>query len=223
MFIFDQRQTSESYTQSSKMLPGGFPLYWPAQSRQRQSQQTMSESESDHTIELNYDNWYLWDLHIISTILRKNAYLAFDPQPVDPRAQQLVDPPSTTPGVTITPQPTSEELRTYREELKEWKAANNIAAGIILGAISDGLQHVIDSKDPAKVMYDKLKAEVAEVVRQSSNSIANWIRIELPTSNSKINQQWMPLRNTSPSTVRKMPPSMLSEQELMTLCSHGCS
>ena len=28
-------------------------------------------------------------------------------------------------------------------------------------------------------MYDKLKAEVAEVVRQSSNSIANWIRIEL--------------------------------------------
>jgi len=139
----------------------------------------MSESESDHTIELNYDNWYLWDHHIISTILRKNAYLAFDPQPVDPRAQQLVNPPSTTPSVTITPQPTSEELRTYCEELKEWKTANNIAAGIILGAISDGLQHVIDSKDPAKVMYDKLKAEVAEVVKQSSNRIANWIRIEL--------------------------------------------
>jgi len=92
---------------------------------------------------------------------------------------QLVNPPSTTSSVTITPQPTSEELTTYREELKEWKAANNIAAGIILGAISDGLQHVIDLKDPAKVMYDKLKAEVAEVVKQSSNSIANWIRIEL--------------------------------------------
>jgi len=102
----------------------------------------------------------------MSTIRQKNAYLAFDPQPVDPRAQQLVNPPSTTPSVTITPQPTSEELTTYREELKEWKAANYIAAGIILGAISDGLQHVIDSKDPAKVMYDKLKAEVAEVVRQ---------------------------------------------------------
>jgi len=28
-------------------------------------------------------------------------------------------------------------------------------------------------------MYDKLKAEVAEVVKQSSNSLANWIRIEL--------------------------------------------
>jgi len=57
----------------------------------------MSESESDQTIKLNYDNWYLWDHHIMSTILRKNAYLAFDPQPVDPRAQQLVNPPSTTP------------------------------------------------------------------------------------------------------------------------------
>ena len=56
-------------------------------------------------------------------------------------------------------------------------------------------------KDPAKVMYDKLKAKVAEIVKQSSNSIANWIRIELVISNSKINQQWMPLRNTSPSTV----------------------
>ena len=139
----------------------------------------MSESESDQTIELNYDNWYLWDHHIISIIRRKNAYLAFDPQPVDPRAQQLVNPPSTTPNVTITPQPTSEELTTYREELKEWKAANNIAAGIILGAISDGVRHVIDLKDPAKVVYDKLKAEVAEVVKQSSNRIANWIRIEL--------------------------------------------
>jgi len=140
----------------------------------------MSESESDQTIELNYDNWYLWDLHIMSTILRKNAYLAFDPQPVDPRAQQLVNPPSTTSSVTITPQPTSEELTTYREELKEWKAANNIATGIILGAISDGVRHVIDLKDPAKVMYDELKAEVAEVVsKQSSNNIANWIRIEL--------------------------------------------
>ena len=193
MFIVDrawQRQNSESYTQPStsqalaaRWVPpiSPFTRLPSTQSHQRQSQQTMSESESDQTIELNYDNWYLWEHHIyiMSTILRKNAYLAFDPQPVDPRAQQLSNPPSTTPSVTITPQPTSEELTTYREELQEWKAANNIAAGIILGAISDGVRHVIDLKDPAKVMYDKLKAEVAEVVRQSSNSIANWIRIEL--------------------------------------------
>jgi len=59
------------------------------------------------------------------------------------------------------------------------RSQHNIAAGIILGATSDGLQHVIDPKDPAKVMYDKLKAEVAEVVKQSSNRIANWTRIEL--------------------------------------------
>jgi len=140
----------------------------------------MSELKNDQTIKLGYDNWYLWDRHIISTIRRKSAYVAFDPEPVDPRTQQQVAPPATTtpastPSVTVTSQPTPEELRTYREELKEWRTANNVAAGVILGAISDEVQHVIDPKEPAKVMYDKLKAE-AEVI---SNSSANGIRIEL--------------------------------------------
>jgi len=47
----------------------------------------------------------------------------------------------------------------------------------MLGATSARVRHVIDPKDPAKVIYDKLKAEVAEIVKQSSNSIANWIPI----------------------------------------------
>ena len=140
----------------------------------------MSESEDDQTIQLNYDNWYLWDRHIRSTIRRKNAYLAFNPKPVDPHAQQAVPPATTTPvptpSVTVTPRPTSEELKTYREALKEWRAADNIAAGVILGAVSDKLQYVISPSEPAKVMYDKLKAEV---VKQLSGSRAYWIRIEL--------------------------------------------
>ena len=141
----------------------------------------MSESEDDHTIELNYDNWYPWDRHIMATIRRKNAYLAFRPKPVDPHPQQqAVSPAITTPApthiVTVTPRPTSEEMKIYREKLEEWRAADDIAAGVIFGAISDKLQHVINPEEPAKVMYDKLKAAV---VKKLSGSRAHWIRIEL--------------------------------------------
>jgi len=76
----------------------------------------------------------------------------------------------------VIPQPSTDELKTYRKELKEWKTVNNIVAGVILGAISDDVQHIIDPEEPAKDMYNKLKAEI---VKQSSGSSANGTRIEL--------------------------------------------
>jgi hypothetical protein len=136
------------------------------------------KSKSDQTVKLGYDNWYLWDRCIKSTIRRKNAYIAFDPEPVDPRTQQQIAPPTTgapttTPSISVMPQPTTEELKRYREELKEWRTANNVAAGVILGAISDEVQHVVNPGEPARDMYDKLEAEV---VKQCS---ANSTRIDL--------------------------------------------
>jgi hypothetical protein len=142
----------------------------------------MSEQKNDSIIKLGYDNWYLWDRYIKSTIRRKNAYIAFDPEPTDPRAAQTqVVPAATagataTPRVTVTPVPSAEELKAYREELREWRTANNVAAGVILGALSDEVQYLIDPEEPAKSMYDKLQAEI---VKQSSGSSANGTRIEL--------------------------------------------
>jgi hypothetical protein len=141
----------------------------------------MSELKSNQDIKLGYDNWHIWDRQIKSTIRRKNTYIAFDPEPTDPRNPKQVIPPTTStsssmPSMTVTSQPSKEELQTYREELKEWKTAINVAAGVILGTISDEVQHVIDPEDPVNVMYNKLKAEV---VKQSSGSSANGTRIEL--------------------------------------------
>ena len=76
----------------------------------------------------------------------------------------------------VTPHPSAEELKTYREELKEWKTVNNIVAGVILRAISDDVQHVIDLEEPVKDMYDKLKAKI---VKQSSGSCTNGMRVKL--------------------------------------------
>ena len=145
------------------------------------SQQTMSESKNDQYIKLTHNNWYLWDWHITSTIQQKNAYVTFDPQPVDPSTQQQVTPPASTattstPSITATPQPTPEEMKLYCEELKEWRTVNNVAAGAILNSISDEVQHIINPKEPAKVMYDKLQAEV---VKQSSGSSAHAIQIKI--------------------------------------------
>ena len=63
--------------------------------------------------------------------------------------------------ITVTPQLLAEELKTYREELKEWRVANNAAAGVsvILGTISAEVKHLVDPDEPAKGMYDKLKIE----------------------------------------------------------------
>ena len=146
----------------------------------------MSDAKGEMFVRLGLDNWYEWNRYIKSTIRRKNAYIAFSPEPIDPRTPQTATPgttvtatPSTTtatPGITVTPAPTAAELKTYREELKEWHAANNIAAGIILGAISPDLAYIADPEEPAKMMYDKLQAEV---MSQSSGSNANVKRKEL--------------------------------------------
>ena len=147
----------------------------------------MSEQKTDSSVKLAYDNWNLWDRYIKSTIRRKNAYIAFDPEPVDPRVPQQAPqaapvPPATTPAtapvpaITVTAQPTAEELKTYREELKEWKTANNVAAGVILGSISEEVEHLVNPEDSAKKMYDKLKTEI---LKQSSGSSAYSTRIEL--------------------------------------------
>ena len=141
----------------------------------------MSESNNELLVKLSYDNWYIWDFQIKSTILQKNAYVAFDPEPVDPCAQQQVSPAGSTgsttiPSITVSHTPIAEELKAYCEEHKEWKTARNITAGVILGSISRELQHIITPDLPAKTMYNLLKAEV---IKQSSGSSANATRREL--------------------------------------------
>src|SRR5258706_3715513 len=107
----------------------------------------MSEQKINLSVKLTFDNWNLWDRHIKSTICRKNAYIAFDPEPINPSTpapQQTTlattatatTSTTTTPVVMVTPTPTAEELKTYCEELKEWKTANNIAAGVTSSAVS---------------------------------------------------------------------------------------
>ena len=142
----------------------------------------MSDQKGDSSIKLGYDNWYSWDRYITSTIRRKNAYIAFEPEPIDPRAAQNQVVPATTtattatPSVTVTPVPSADDIKTYRDELKEWKVANNVAAGVILGTLSDEVQYIINPKESAKSMYDKLQAEI---VKQSSGSSANGTRLEI--------------------------------------------
>jgi len=145
----------------------------------------MSDSKIDQTVKLSYDNWYLWDHHINSTIRRKNASVALDPEPVDPSTVQQTATTTTSPdpnaaGTSQPPptatQPTTEEMKIYRDELKEWKTANNVAAGVILGALSEEIKHIINPKESAKDMYNKLQAAV---IKQSSGSSAFGIRIEL--------------------------------------------
>ena len=63
---------------------------------------------------------------------------------------------TTTPAIMVAIQPTDEEMKAYREELKEWKTANNVTAGVILGSISEEVEYIIDPEDSARDMYDKL-------------------------------------------------------------------
>jgi len=138
----------------------------------------MNNQKSNSTVRLTYGNWHPWDRYVKSTIRWKNAYITFDPKPINPCTQQQIVPAATTatPSVTVIPLPTPEEMKVYREELKEWKTANNVAAGVILGAIPDEVQHVINPEDSVKDMYDKLKTEI---LKQSSGSSANGTQIEL--------------------------------------------
>lgn len=141
----------------------------------------MSESKHDHLVlvMLGYDNWHLWDRHIKSTIRRKSAYIAFSPKPVDPSqlpatATPIAAPSTSTAATTSTtatatataPKSTAEEMKKFETALEKWTDANEVAAGVILGAISDEVQHIIDSEDSAKDMYDTLKAEVVKQSRE---------------------------------------------------------
>src|SRR6266404_2010452 len=109
-------------------------------------------------------------------------FITFDPKPINLNTAQTQVIPAvaagmtTTPSITITPAPSAEELKTYCEELREWKTANNVVAGVILGMLSDKVQYIIDLEEPAKSMYDKLQAEI---IKQSSSSSTNGTRIEL--------------------------------------------
>jgi len=76
----------------------------------------------------------------------------------------------------VTTTPSAEELKMYREELKEWRTANNVVAGVILGSISVKVEHLINPEDSAKDMYDILKAEI---LKQSSGSSVYSTRIDL--------------------------------------------
>ena len=146
----------------------------------------MSNLKLNSSVKLDYSNWHLWEHYIKSTIHRKNAYVALDPKPINPRAPQVVQPAATatatapaaatTPIITVTTVPTAEELKAYWEELKEWRAVNNVVAGVILGSISSEVEHIVDPEEPAKDMYDKLKAKI---LRQSSGSSAYSMWIEL--------------------------------------------
>ena len=112
-------------------------------------QRTMSESKNEPAVKLTYDNWYLWDCYFTSTILQKNAKIALEPEPINPCIQQQITTPAATgttgtPSISVTPQPTAEELKVYCDELKEWKTVNNIACGIIIGTILDEIQHIIN-------------------------------------------------------------------------------
>ena len=97
-----------------------------------------------------------------------------------PRTPQQIVPTTSTastgPTTTVITQPTAEELKAYREELKEWTVANNVAAGVIIGTLSAEVKHLVDPDEPAKDMYDRLKATI---VQHLSGSSAYGTQIEL--------------------------------------------
>ena len=137
----------------------------------------MSKQRKDQLVVLSYNNWHLWEHYIKSSTRRKNAKFALDrPEPIDPRTPQVVPATVTAPAITVTPQPTDEELKAYHEELERWGVTNNIAAGVILSSLSAEVKHLVDPDEPAKDMYDRLKTTI---VQHTSGSSAYGTRIEL--------------------------------------------
>ncbi len=129
----------------------------------------MGDQKTDLSIKLTHDNWNLWDHYVKSTIRCKNTYVAFRPMPVNPCAlQQAAANATATPTLTVTPQPSPEELKAYCGELKDWEAVNNVVAGVILGLISEEVEHIINLEESAKDMYDKLKAKILKQLSRSS-------------------------------------------------------
>ena len=92
----------------------------------------------------------------------------------------------------------------------------SIKTGVSLSAISDEVQHIIDPGEPAKDMYDKLKAEV---MRQSSSSSANGAQIKLVYKRFKDTPT---MGNISCSITQKMPIPSLTVQNstIPSLCGY---
>src|SRR5258706_942420 len=169
---------------------------------------TMGDHKTNLSVKLTYTNWNLWDCYVKSTIRRKNAYVAFNPEPITLSAPQQVVQVVTgsapaTPSITVIPKPSAEEMKAYCEELKEWKTANNVTAGVILGSISEEVDHIVNPEESAKDVYDKLKAEI---LKQSSGSSAysTWIELiykkfkeTLTFDNFKKHLTFYHLKNTS--------------------------
>ena len=169
---------------------------------------TMSNHKSNPPTRLTYTNWNLWERYVKSIIHCKNAYIVFDPMPIDPSAQQQVVQAATTPSsaapgaaatiptVTVAPAAMAEEMKVFCEEMKEWRVANNIMAGVILGSISEEVEYIINPEELAKDMYDKLRVEI---LKQSSGSSAYSMQIKLIYKKFKDPPHLRILKNTSPS------------------------
>ena len=137
----------------------------------------MSNKKGDQLVILSYNNWYQWEHYIKSSTRRKNAKFTINrPEPIDPRTPQVIPATATAPAVTVTPQPTAEEMKAYCEGLEKWEVANNIAAGVILGSLSAEVMHLVDPDEPAKDMYDQLKATI---IQHTSGSSMYGTQIEL--------------------------------------------
>ena len=76
---------------------------------------------------------------------------------------------TATPAVTVTPTPSSDELKAFCIELKEWKTMNNVAVGVILSSISNEVEHIIDPEESAKDMYNKLKAKILKQYKNQTH------------------------------------------------------
>ena len=103
----------------------------------------MNELRKERVVILSRNNWYSWDRYIKGAIRRKNAYDALSPPPVDPRVTTATPAGATAAAGTsqgTTPAtPTDDEIKIYRAALEKWSSANNVAAGVILGSLSERL------------------------------------------------------------------------------------
>ena len=126
---------------------------------------------------LNYSNWLLWEHYMKSSMRHKNAKVTLDHlEPINPHTPQVIPATATTPAITVTPQPTAEELKAYHEELEKWEVVNNIMAGVILGSLLAEVKHLVNPDEPANAMYDHLKATI---MQHTSGSSAYRTQIEL--------------------------------------------
>ena len=67
-------------------------------------------------------------------------------------------------------------MKVYHEGLEKWEVANNITAGVILGSLSAEVMHLVNPDEPAKDMYNRLKATI---IQHTSGSSVYGTQIEL--------------------------------------------